>query len=49
MPLAIIHAVTYIYIANRLKSGVLLTNLGWAGIHRKLIVLAVFVFLGAGQ
>ena len=36
-------------IANSLKLGILLANLGWAGIYKGLIVLAVFIFLGVGQ
>jgi hypothetical protein len=40
---------SYIHITNNLKLGVLLTSLGWVGIYRGLIVLAVFIFLGAGQ
>ena len=31
--------------ANSLKLSILLANLGWAGVYRRLIVLAVFVFL----
>jgi hypothetical protein len=46
MPLAIIHAVIYIYIADDLKLGVLLAGLSWVDIYRGLIVLAVFLFLG---
>ena len=49
MPLAVIHIVIYIYIANGLELGVLLTDLGWAGIYRGFIALAVFIFLGIGQ
>ena len=48
IPLAVIYMVTYAY--NKwLKVKYLLTGVGWAGIYRGLIVLAVFVFLGAGQ
>jgi len=36
-------------IVNNLKLGVLLANLGWAGVYRGLIVLVVFVFLGIGR
>ena len=46
--MAVIYMVTYAY--NKwLKVKYLLTGVGWAGIYRGLIVLAVFVFLGAGQ
>ena len=36
----------YIYIANGLELGVLLTDLSQVSIYRGLIVLAVFIFLG---
>ena len=39
----------YIYIANGLELSVLLTDLGWAGIYKGLIILAVFIFLGVRQ
>ena len=37
------------YIINGLKSGILLTDLGWVGVYKGLVVLAVFIFLGAKQ
>ena len=46
IPLAVIYIVIYIYITNGLKLGVLLTDLGWVGVYKGLIVLAVFIFLG---
>ena len=36
-------------IANGLELGVLLTDLGLAGIYRGLVVLAVFIFLKVGR
>ena len=47
MPLAIIYTVIYTYIINGLKLNILLTDLGWVSIYKRLIVLAVFVFLEA--
>ena len=38
-----------IHIVNGLKLSVLLADLGQAGVYKGLIVLAVFIFLGAGQ
>ena len=35
--------------ANDLKLSILLTNLGWADIYKGLIILVIFVFLGAKQ
>jgi hypothetical protein len=40
---------SHVRIANDLKLGILLAGLGWVGVYRGLIVLAVFIFLKVGQ
>jgi hypothetical protein len=40
---------SYVRIADDLKLGILLAGLGWVGVYRGLVVLAVFLFLGVGQ
>ena len=36
-------------IADGLELGILLADLGWVGVYRGLMVLAVFIFLGVGR
>ena len=40
---------SHIRIANNLKLNILLASLDYASIYKKLIVLAVFIFLRAGR